>query len=200
MKNIRKIPFSTLLPMLLLAGLCLFMLVFVFLQAKHYGLTIDEQDENNYGHVLLAWYKTSGKDTSILSFGALGYVPAHGSISEVTVALAQHFFGHEWYTRAVMTGLVGVTGVIAIGLCGYELAGWWGAFLAALALWLYPRHLGAIFNNPKDIPFAVAMTWILWSVIGLVKRWESGQGYRRQSIVVGFFIGLAASIRITAIM
>lgn len=200
MNRIRKVPLATLVPILLLAGLGLFMLVFVFLQANHYGLTMDEAVENQYGHLVLTWYKTLGRDVSFASYQAPGYVPEHGSIFAVVVALAQHIFGHEWYTRAVVTGLVGITGVVAIALCGYELAGWWGAFLAALALWLYPRYSGAVFTNPKDIPFAAAMTWVLWSVIVLVKRWDRGHSYRKQSIVVGFFIGLAIAIRVTAIM
>jgi hypothetical protein len=126
-------------------------------------------------------------------------VPQHGAIFDTFVAFIQSIVGHNLYTYAVLTALTGVAGVIAIALCGYELAGWWGALLAALALWLYPRYFGAIFNNPKDIPFAAAMIWLLWSTLLLVKRWSKGKKSIWYSVLVGFFLGLAASIRVIAI-
>src|SRR5437660_1715400 len=103
-------------------------------------------------------------------------------------------------TRAVMTGLAGVTGVLAIALCGFELGGWWAAFLAALGLWLYPRFFGAIFNNPKDIPFASVTALALWAILLLVRRWPMKQSYLiKNAVLVGFLIGLAISLRIVAI-
>ena len=119
---------------------------------------------------------------------------------EVIVAVAQKIFGHEWYTRAVVNGLAGVVGVLAIALCGYELGGYWLAFVAGLFLWLYPRIFGSIFNNSKDIPFAAAMTLILWAVLMLVGQWNAKHRYVRNSILVGLFIGIALSIRVTAII
>jgi hypothetical protein len=98
-----------------------------------------------------------------------------------------------------MTGLAGVAGVIAVALCGYEISGTWGALLAALGLWLYPRYFGAMWNNPKDVPFAAAMTWILWATILLVKHWKSRR-FLWYCALVGFCIGFAASIRVTAVI
>jgi 4-amino-4-deoxy-L-arabinose transferase-like glycosyltransferase len=200
MKQLRKIPFLTIFPILCLIGLCIVMLVTVFVQAKTYGITVDEPLQNSYGHTLLAWYTSHGKDTSFLRMYPDAYMPQHGAVFETFVAFVQRLVGHEWYTRAVITALAGVSGVIAIALCGFELAGWWGALLAALALWLYPRYFGAIFNNSKDIPFAAAMTWLLWSTLLLIKHWGNGKKSIWNSILVGFFIGLAASIRVTAVI
>jgi hypothetical protein len=200
MKQLRKIPFLTIFPILSLIGLCIIMLVTVFVQAKTYGMTVDESLQNNYGHTLLAWYTSFGEDKSFLTAYPGAFMPEHGAVFETFVASVQRLVGHEWYTRAVITALAGVSGVIAIALCGYELAGWWGALLAALALWLYPRYFGAIFNNSKDIPFAAAMTWLLWSTLLLIKHWGNGKKSIRNSILVGFLLGLATSIRVTAII
>ncbi len=124
----------------------------------------------------------------------------HGAIFDVIVALAQQTFGQPWHTRAVVTGLAAVVGVLAIALCGFELGGWWAAFLAALGLWLYPCFFGAIFNNPKDIPFTSATALVLWAVLLLVRKWEmQWRDLIKNTILVGFLIGFATSIRIVAI-
>src|SRR6266566_280102 len=159
------------LPLLLLVIFLVIMLVTVFVQADQYGITIDEPGENTYGQLVWSWYATLGRDTSFLTFHTYSDIQDHGVIFNVIVAEAQHIFGGQWHTRAVVTGLAGVVGVLAIALCGFELAGWWGALLAALTLWLYPRYFGAIFNNSKDIPFASAYVLVLWAVLLLVRYW-----------------------------
>ncbi len=195
-----KTQFSTKLPLLLLVALGALMVIWVFWQAGNYGQTMDEPLRDAYGQSILGWYKSLGKDMSfIVSYPAFEYEPEHGAIFDLIAVICERIFKHLWYTHAIVIGLSGVAGVVAIALCGYEVAGLWGALLAAVGLWLYPRYLGAIFNNPKDIPFAAAMTWVLWSVFLLVKRWDSKK-YFWYAMLVGFLIGLAASIRVTAII
>lgn len=161
MRKLRKSYLPACLPLLLLALLGIFMLVWVFTQAGSYGQTMDEPLRDTYGRSTLKWYKSLGKDMSfITAYPAFEYEPQHGAIFDLITVVAERIFKHQWYTHAVMIGLSGVAGIVAIALCGYELLGPWGALLAALGLWLYPRYSGAIFNNPKDIPFAVAMTWV----------------------------------------
>jgi 4-amino-4-deoxy-L-arabinose transferase-like glycosyltransferase len=188
------------LPLLLLVIFLVIMLVTVFVQADQYGITIDEPGENTYGQLVWSWYATLGRDTSFLRFHTYSNIQDHGVIFNVIVAEAQHIFGGQWHTRAVVTGLAGVVGVLAIALCGFELAGWWGALLAALTLWLYPRYFGAIFNNSKDIPFAAAMALVLWSVLLLVQRWKTRRRYLLLSILVGFMLGLAIAVRVVAVI
>src|SRR5947207_1642189 len=154
-KSVKQHAFSHILPICLLVVLLGIALVTVFMQADQFGITIDEPLQDQYGRSTLAWYESMGRDTSFLtSYPASDFQPQHGSAFETLVAAAQQVFEHQWYTRAVVTGLAGVVGVVAIALCGLELGGWWTALLAALSLWLYPRFFGAIFNNSKDIAFA----------------------------------------------
>jgi len=200
MRKLRTSHFPTCLSLLLLALLGIFMLVWVFTQAGSYGQTMDEPLRDTYGRSILKWYKSLGKDMSfITAYPAFEYEPQHGAIFDLITVVAERIFKHQWYTHAVIIGLSGVAGIVAIALCGYELLGPWGALLAALGLWLYPRYSGAIFNNPKDIPFAVAMTWVLWSVLLLIKKWDSKK-YFWYCVLVGFCIGFAVSIRVTAVI
>lgn len=188
-------------PLALLGFIILIGLVTVFTKAGDYGLTIDEGLQDQYGHSILKWYTTFGKDTSFLTaYNPSLFMPEHGGIFDGLVAGVQHLTKEQWHTRAIVNGLAGVIGIVAIALCGYELAGYWGALLAAIGLWLYPRYYGAIFNNPKDIPAAVTMTFVLWAVLLLVKQWGHKRKYIINSILVGFFIGLAAAIRVNAII
>lgn len=199
MHKLKKLPISAWLPIVLLGLLGIFLLIWIFTQAGNYGQTMDEPLRDNYGQSVLGWYKSLGKDTSFLNYPPQEYELQHGVIFDVVTVVAERLFKHYWYTHAVVIGLSGVAGVVAIALCGYELCGLWGALLAALGLCLYPRYSGAIFNNPKDIPFAAAYCWVLWSVLLLVKRWDSKK-YFRYMIIAGVLIGIAASIRVTAVI
>jgi 4-amino-4-deoxy-L-arabinose transferase-like glycosyltransferase len=198
--EIRQISIAKILPVLLLILLFAVVLVTIFVQADSYGITFDEPLQDSYGRSVLSWYQTLGRDQSFMHYRQRFYMPEHGAISEVIVALAQQTFGRPWHTRAVMTGLAGGMGVLAMALCGFELGGWWAAFFAALGLWLYPRFFGAIFNNSKDIPFASATALVLWAMLLLVRKWGcTGEYLIKNAVLVGFLIGLATSIRIVGI-
>nr|BBH87943.1 hypothetical protein KTC_26940 [Thermosporothrix sp. COM3] len=191
---------NSIAPALLLLLFCLLAIGTVFLQADVYGLTIDEPLQDAYGRSLLKWYTTFGHDQSFITgYDQALHMPEHGASFEVLVALVQHFTHEQWHTRAVVNGLAGVAGIIGMALCGLEIGGWWIALLAAISLWLYPRFFGAIFNNSKDLPFASVTCFVLWAVLLLVRSWESR---KRLSLclLVGFLIGLAASIRINAVV
>src|SRR6266571_4271936 len=200
----RRILFFYAIPLTLLLALFAAILVTVFTHAGDYGITIDEPLQNSYGRSVLAWYETGGHDQSFLHYPENAYVPEHGPIFEVIVALTQQAFGGSWHTRAIVTGLAGFVGIVAIALCGFEIGGPWSAFLAAGGLWLYPRFFGALFNNSKDIPFTSAVILAIWSVLLLVKRWDrSWQHLIGNAVLVGFLIGFiiiaASSLTIIAL-
>ncbi len=200
MHKLKKLSISAWLPLLLLALLGIFLLAWIFAQAGNYGQTMDEPLRDSYGQSVLGWYKSLGKDmTFITGYPAFEYEPQHGVIFDVVTVIAERLFKHYWYTHAVVIGLSGLAGIVAIALCGYELCGPWGALLAALGLCIYPRYSGAIFNNPKDIPFTAAYCWVIWSVLLLVKHWDSKR-YGWYYLLTGVLIGVATSIRVTAVI
>ncbi len=196
----KKLFFEKTFPMYLCGFLALIMLVTVFTQAKNTALTTDEAMHDSYGQTTLEWYVTLGKNRSFLNYPLEAYEPQHGAIFDAVVAAAQRVFHHQWQTEAALTGLTGILGVIAIALCGFELGGWWFAWLAALSLWLYPRFFGAILDNPKDIPFTMTNTFVLWSVLLLLRQWSAGRKYARNSLLVAFFLGVAIAIRVNAVV
>jgi hypothetical protein len=196
----KKLFLERTLPFYLAGFLLLMMLVMVFTQAPNAALTTDEAMHDSYGRATLEWYVTLGKNRSFLNYPLADYEPQHGAIFDVVVAAAQRVFRNQWQTEAVLTGLTGVLSVVAIALCGLELGGWWFALLASLSLWLYPRFFGAIFNNPKDIPFTMANTFVLWSTLLLLRQWHDEQKCTRNGLLVAFFLGLAIAIRVNAVV
>ncbi|HEY3992748.1 MAG TPA: hypothetical protein VGM01_07675 [Ktedonobacteraceae bacterium] len=189
------------LPLSLLGVLLLVMLVTLFTQATSASLTTDEGLRMDYGLSVYRWYDSLGKDQVFLNYPKSEYEPEHGVLFDAFVAgVVQVLHTNRWATEAICIGLAGILGVVAIALCGFELGGWWFALLAALSLWLYPRYFGAIFNNPKDIPFATASTFLLWSVLVLMRQWQDHQKTLRNSLGVAFFLALAVAIRVNGIL
>ena len=69
------------------------------------------------------------------------------------------FRGHEFEARHFLNALVGLLGIVGCWKVARFVAGPAVAFWAALLLSIMPRYYGAMFNNPKDIPFAVGYIW-----------------------------------------
>src|SRR5579883_2953177 len=204
--RMRRVFLSKYVPLSLLDILGIFLLYFVFTHANDYGRSVDEPLQDSSGHTALAWYRTHGKDTHFFTDHPDAYMPQHGIIFDVCLAWVQDHLRLKpdmekyWQVRAEITGLTGVVGVGAIALCGYELGGWWLALLAALGLCLYPRFFGAMFNNPKDVPFTSAWILVMWAVLRLIKDWQYRYRFILTSLLLAFLIGLAASIRVNAIL
>ncbi|MEJ3749451.1 hypothetical protein WEI85_40100 [Actinomycetes bacterium KLBMP 9797] len=186
------------------AGLLILLFVllgfFVATQPNEYGRTFDEELQDEYGVAVLAWYTSAGADQSFLAFPPILHMPQHGPLFETVVAAVQSVTGERWTTRAVVTAVAALLGVLAIALCGYELGGWWMAFLSAAGLALYPRYSGAMFNNPKDVPFAAAMVFVLWLTLRLIRRWPRPRAFLLDGALVGLAIGAATSIRVVAVV
>ena len=195
--------FSKFSPLLLLGGLLLCALITICTQANAYGISMDEPIQDHYGQAVMKWYVTLGKDRTFLTgFPADTYMPEHGGIFDAVVAATQDAFPHtdHWIVRHLVTALTGLLGLVAIALSGYELGGYWAAFLAALALWLYPRYYGAIYNNPKDVPAAVTTLFVMWAALLLIRQWGEGKHVIRNSILLGVCLGIAVAVRATAVI
>jgi hypothetical protein len=184
-----------------LAALFLGLIVFVTTQAHAYGRTYDEAMQQDYGKRVLAWYLSRGHDRGFLDFPSWEQLPQHGPLAETLIAAVQRLTGEDWITRSVVTGVFGILGVLAVALCGYELGGWWVALLSAVGLALYPRYLGAMLNNSKDVPFAAAMAFVLWAVLRLVRRWDGRFGNQvERGVGIGVAIGAAVAIRAVGVI
>ncbi len=134
--------------------------VLVVLTFTDYGITWDEDVHNWYGILVLNYYLSGFKDLSATNWMDLYN---YGGAFDMSAAILNHISPFDTYeTRHLLNGLVGVTGLVGVWKLGRQLGGPRAGFLAALFLALTPNYYGQMFNNPKDIPFAVGMVWSLY--------------------------------------
>ncbi len=131
-----------------------------------YGVTWDEDVHNWYGVFVLHYYLSFFDDLRSLHWLNLyNYGAAFDTIAAV-FNLFSPFGTYE--TRHLLNGFVGVFGVIGCWKLGRSLGGPRAGFIAALFLLTIPNYYGQMFNNPKDIPFAVGMVWSIYYLVRII--------------------------------
>ena len=174
------------------SGLILAMLGVVCFLFRDFGITWDEPTQHQYGIYTLQYYETFFRDKS-----ALTYLDAYlyGGLFNLVAALFVELSSLGVYeSRHLLNALVGVIGIIGTLKLAQLLAGYRAALLAALLLFLEPSYFGHMFNNPKDIPFAVGYVWSLYY---LLKSFEYLPKVPTGTMLkLGAAIGLTLAVRI----
>jgi hypothetical protein len=161
-----------------------------------YGVTWDEDVNNWYGVYVLDYYLSFFRDMRSVDWGD---VNNYGAAFDMTAAALNHLSPFGMYeTRHLLNGIVGVVGVIGTWKLGRCLAGPRAGFIAALFLLLTPNYYGQMFNNPKDIPFAVGMVWAIYYMARIVPELPRP----RWALVakVGLACGLALGVRVGGLL
>ena len=131
-----------------------------------YGVTWDEDVHDWYGVFVLDYYLSWFRDLRSLHWGDLYN---YGAAFDLSAAALNHISPFGTYeTRHLLNGLVGVLGLIGVARLARALAGPRAGFIAALFLVLTPNYYGQMFNNPKDVPFAVGMVWAMYYLVRLI--------------------------------
>jgi hypothetical protein len=166
--------------------------VVVLLTFRDYGITWDEPRQDLYGRLALAYYRTLGTDRSLFDYFNL-YL--YGGAFDVPVALGQALSPlRPCDTRHLLTALVGLAGLLATWRLARELAGPRAGFLALTLLAATPDWYGHLFANPKDIPFAAAMTWALYGLVRVARTLPAPPA--RTLLGLGVSTGLAMGVRV----
>src|ERR1700733_6903469 len=147
-------------------------LLLVVLTFRAYGVTWDEDCQNWYGNLVLTHY-----------LWLIGAAPAphwellfqyadmynYGAVFDLTAAVVNRFSPLGVFeTRHLLNALVGIAGLVGCWKPGRRLGGPRGGLVAGLLLVLIPHYYGQMFNNPKDIPFAVGCIWATYYLIRLI--------------------------------
>ncbi len=179
-------------------ALALFFVLWVLILATFtdYGVTWDEDVQNWYGEAVLNYYLTGFKDQSSLHYLDLFN---YGAAFDMTAAALNRFSPFGTYeTRHLLDALIGLLGVVGTWKLGKALAGPRAGFLAALFLALTPNYYGQMFNNPKDVPFAVGMAWSLYYLVRLLPGLPRPDW--RLVLKLGLAVGLALAIRVGGLL
>ena len=176
-------------------GLLLVALAVVLATFRDYGVTWDEHYHDTYGKYLLAYYLSGFRDTAALTYHNLWL---YGGAFDAPTALAKRLlpFG-DFETQHLMIALAGLLGVLGCAKIATCLGGRRAGFWAALLLLTTPLWYGHMFNNPKDIPFATAMTWALYYTIRVAPQLPNASWSLVLRLGVAF--GLAFGVRIAAV-
>jgi hypothetical protein len=142
------------------------MVVVVIATFSDYGVTWDEDVHNWYGVFVLDYYLSFFKDVRSLHWLNLYN---YGAAFDATAALLNRISPFGTYeTRHLLNGLIGVLGIAGCWKLARSLAGPRAGFIAAVLLLATPNWYGQMFNNPKDIPFAVAMVWSIYYMMRII--------------------------------
>ena len=133
---------------------------------RDYGVTWDEDAHNWYGNFVLDYYLSFFTDQTALHWRDLYN---YGAIFDTIAAALNRVSPIGVYeTRHLLNAVVGILGLVGCCRLGQALGGARVGLIATLFLLLTPNYYGQMFNNPKDIPFAVGVVWSTYYMIRII--------------------------------
>ncbi|MBV8492722.1 MAG: glycosyltransferase family 39 protein [Alphaproteobacteria bacterium] len=164
----------------------------VLLTFSDYGVTWDEDVHNWYGYFALEYYLTLFADQRALNWLNLYN---YGAAFDMVAAALNKFSPLGVYeTRHLLNGFVGVVGLLGCWKLCRALGGPRAGFIALLFLLLTPNYYGQMFNNPKDIPFAVGGVWATYYMVRILPSLPRPPW--ALLLKMGLAIGLALGVRV----
>ena len=170
--------------------LALLCLPVAFVLFEDFGLTWDASAHMEYGQRILSYYRSGFSDLGSLE---MGNIRDKGPLFVLSSSFVHWLFKFEparlWNLLISLFAILTLPPLAGLGkLFGNQRV----ALFAVLALLLMPRFVGHAFINPKDIPFACAVCWSMFSMMRLYHKnrfgkWDLG--------FCALAIGLALSMR-----
>ncbi|HEX3863293.1 MAG TPA: hypothetical protein VHY35_16530 [Stellaceae bacterium] len=180
-----------------LAGIVLLIAaVLVVLTFKDYGVTWDEDVHSYYGGLALDYYLSLFADQRALHW--LNLYNYGAAFDMVAAALSRISPLGLYETRHLLNGCVGILGLIGCWKLGRALGGARAGFLALVFLLLTPNYYGQMFNNPKDIPFAVGGVWATYYMVRVLPSLPRPP--LTLLLKMGLAIGLALGVRVGGLL
>src|SRR5947208_369798 len=180
----------------LAAGLLLGAAILIGLTFADYGVTWDEDVHNWYGNFALDYYLSLFTDERALNWLNLYN---YGAAFDMIAAALNKFSPLGVYeTRHLLNGFVGLVGLLGCWKLGRVLGGGRAGFIALLFLLLTPNYYGQMFNNPKDIPFAVGGVSAIYYMVRILPSLPRPPW--RLLVKMGLAIGLALGVRVGGLL
>ena len=177
-------------------GLMILAIVLVLVTFRDYGVTWDEDAHNWYGTFVLDYYLSFFIDRNALHWRDLYN---YGAIFDTVAAALNRASPIGIYeTRHLLNALVGIFGLVGCCKLGHAMGGARVGFLAALFLFLTPNYYGQMFNNPKDIPFAVGVVWATYYTVQIVPALPRPP--HKLLIKFGVAVGMTMGVRVGGLL
>jgi hypothetical protein len=168
------------------------LLVLVALTFPDYAISNDEEVQQRYAELIVAYYQSGFVDQTVFHFRNL-YL--YGGLFDLAAVGLQRLLPLEPYeVRHLLTAVIGVGGIGAVWATARAIGGSRAGLLAALAIALCGTWYGAMFNHTKDIPFAAAMMGAVYCLL-LIGR-ELPRPRWHLIAAFGLLCGCALGIRV----
>ncbi len=187
----RRDPFDLFVMLLLLV-----LVVLVFLTFDDYAISNDEEVQQRYGELIIAYFLSGLTDQAVFHFQNL-YL--YGGLFDIIAVLFQHLLPFEPYDiRHVLCALIGIGGIAAAWATARMIAGPRAGAIAAAAIAACGPWYGPMFNHTKDIPFAAAMMGAAYFLLLLAR--DLPRPRIRDVMLFGLLFGAALGIRVTGLL
>ena len=168
------------------------LLIVAFFSFDDYGLGWDDYTQSQYGEMLYSYYASGFKDLRAFSFVNLFYYG--GGFDLAAHALGKILPFDMFETRRLLGGLIGIAGLAVVWRTGRRLAGPIAGLAALALLATTPLYYGHMYINVKDAPFAVAMAFLLFT---LVRAFDEYPRPRTSTVLLfGLALGLTIGTRV----
>ncbi len=174
--------------------------IFVLLPFMSLDAGLSGDDEKHYQHAEKVFRYFTEDDPAALDDPRLK-LNYYGQSFDFFTYLLIKWFGleeHPYEARHVMVALTGAAAILCTGLLVKLFAGYSGALLALVLMFLSPRFLGHSLNNPMDIPFALGNIFTLYHMILFLRKLPRISS--RSAILIALGIGWTNGIRIGGLL
>src|SRR5215510_1037050 len=177
---------------LLLGGLVVIALATI----GDYAISNDEEVQQRYGELIIAWYASGFTDQTLFHFKNL-YL--YGGLFDIVATLLGRALPFDLYTiRHVLSALIGVAGVGATAATARLIGGPRAGLIAAAVLAVCGVWYGGMFNHTKDVPFAAAMIGATYFLLRTAR--DLPRPRPRDVIGFGVLLGAALGLRAMALL
>ena len=179
-------------------GVVLLLLAIVVLTFRDFGSTLDEGFHLSYGFHIIRFYGSGFRDLTALTY-RIDYLYGGGFDATGMIFRAWTRAFLDSYEAIHLYGaLIGVLGVAGTGRLARLMGGPRAGLLAVCMLGTTSVYFGHMFNNPKDLPFAVGYVWGLYFLFRIYDAFPRLP--RRLLIQASFALGMAMSVRIGGLL
>jgi hypothetical protein len=170
--------------------------VMVLCTFKDYAITNDEEVQQRYGELIVAYYASGLTEQGVFSFQNL-YL--YGGLFDIIAVALSHLVPIDPYDlRHILCALMGIGGIGAAAATARLIAGPRAALIAAVGLSVSGAWYGTMFNHTKDIPFAAAMTGATFVLIRIARRLPSPRA--GDLAAFGLLTGAALGMRVLGLL
>jgi hypothetical protein len=174
----------------LFAGLVLLVLA----TFTDYGTSWDEYEHARYGDDIVSYFASGMSSAAVPD-----HHQSYGGGYNLSAALFSQLVPHVRSTaNHLFTGLLGLVGLMGAWRLGRLLGGASAGLLSLVLLAALPAYYGQMFNNPKDLPFAVGYVWVLYFLCRLIQAGPKAPS--RVWIGLAVSIGLGMTVRIGGLL